>query len=418
MNPELLKILKFKPMFLSAIFSRRSHSWKTRLALFLTALLTIVFLSHPLGTVAQQRFPEVRGVWMTNNDTRVLADQNALEAAMTQLGQLNFNTVYPVVWNSGFVHYPSATAQRAGIQTFIRRGNQGQDILADLVEKAHRNGLLVLPWFEFGFMTPPFSELAKAHPEWLTQKQDGTRSWVGTAGEVYWLNPFHPEVQQFITQIVLEVLDQYNVDGVQFDDHASLPNQFGYDSFTTAMYRRETGRAAPSNATDPAWVRWRADKLTAFMVELNRQVKAKQPNAIFSVSPNPYDFAYRGQLQDWLAWLRRGVIDELLVQVYRPDLAAFRENLVRPEIQEARQRIPTGVGILTGLRNRPVGLQQIQAKIQSARQQGLGFSFFFYDSLWNYAPEPADQRKSLFQVLFRFPAKRTSVTNAPLIAES
>jgi uncharacterized lipoprotein YddW (UPF0748 family) len=137
-------------------------------------------------------FQEIRGVWMTENDNDILRDRAKLHDAVSQLARLNFNTIYPVVWNSGYVLYPSAVAQRTEIQPFVRQGLQGQDILADLAAQAHRQGLLVIPWFEFGFMAPPTSELALNHPDWLTQQRDGSQTSIAVAGEVAWLNPFHP----------------------------------------------------------------------------------------------------------------------------------------------------------------------------------------------------------------------------------
>jgi uncharacterized lipoprotein YddW (UPF0748 family) len=107
--------------------------------------------------------------------------------------------------------------------------------------------------------------------------------------------------------------------------------------------------------------------------------------------------------------VRQNIVDELIVQVYRPDLQSFSEQLVRPEIQEALQKIPTGVGILTGLRNKPVPMQRIEAKVSAARDRGLGVSFFFYESLWEYAPEPITERQSNFQALFHFPASRLAI---------
>lgn len=377
--------------------------------LFLTLLITISLTRNPSSAIAQQPFQEIRGVWMTNNDTDILRDNVKLQNAVTQLSQLNFNTIYPVVWNSGYALYKSATAQRAGIQPFIRKGLQGQDILADLVTQAHRQGLLVIPWFEFGFMAPPISELTTKHPNWLTQRRDGSKTWIGAAGEVVWLNPFHPQVQQFITDLVLEVVTQYDADGIQFDDHTSLPNEFGYDRYTLALYKQETKKDAPSNPQDPEWVRWRADKITAFMTQLHTAVKARKPNTIFSIAPNPYDVAYKTYLQDWLTWLRQDLVDELIVQVYRPDLQSFLTQLSRPEIQEARQKIPTGVGILTGLRNKPVPIKFIQTKVRAARQRGLGVSFFFYESLWDSSLEPTTERQSHFQSLFNIPASRLAI---------
>lgn len=375
----------------------------------LISFITVLLLNSLNPAIAQLPRQEIRGVWITNNDFDTLKERAKVQEAMTQLRRLNFNTIYPVVWNSGYVMYPSAVAQRAGIQPFVFRGSDGHDILADLINQAHRRGLLAIPWFEFGFMAPPTSELALNYPEWLTQKQDGSQTSISAAGEVVWLNPFHPQVQQFITNLVVETVTQYDVDGIQFDDHMSLPHEFGYDPYTVALYTQETKNRPPSNPQDEAWMRWRANKITAFMVQLNQAVKARKPHAIFSVSPNYYDFAYKFQLQDWLAWMRQNIVDELIVQIYRPDLQSFVNNISRAEIQEAQQLIPTGIGVMTGLRNKPVPMAQIQSQVRAAQARGLGVTFFYYETLWNSAPEPPSQRLAGFQSLFPAPAFRSAM---------
>ncbi|MEH2370078.1 glycoside hydrolase family 10 protein [Nostoc sp.] len=358
------------------------------------------------SAIAQLPRQEIRGVWMTTNDFDTLKNRDKVQDAVSQLRRMNFNTIYPVVWNSGYVMYPSALAQRAGIQPFVYKGSDGHDILADLITQAHRQGLLVIPWFEFGFMAPPTSELAMNYPNWFTQKRDGSQTSNSAAGEVMWLNPFLPQVQQFITNLVLETVTQYDADGIQFDDHMSLPHEFGYDQYTVALYTKETKNPPPKNPQDAAWVKWRADKITAFMVKLNQAVKQRKPQAIFSVSPNYYDFAYKFHLQDWLGWMRQNIVDELIVQIYRPDLKSFVDNISRAEIQEAQQTIPTGVGIMTGLRNNPVPMQQIKSQVRAAQERGLGVTFFYYESLWNDALESLTERQAGFQNLFPSPALR------------
>jgi uncharacterized lipoprotein YddW (UPF0748 family) len=380
--------------------------------LVLISCLTVLLIGNFTSAFAQiPQLPreEIRGVWMTNNDTNILRERSKVQEAVSQLRRLNFNTIYPVVWNSGYVMYPSAVAQRTGIQPFVLRGTEGQDILGDLINQSHRQGLLVIPWFEFGFMAPPTSELAIEHPNWFTQKRDGTQTSISAAGEVMWLNPFHPEVQQFITSLVLENITQYDVDGIQFDDHMSLPYEFGYDPYTIALYTQETKKSPPTNPQDQAWMRWRADKITAFMVKLNQAVKARKPQLIFSVSPNYYDFAYKFQLQDWLNWIRLNIVDEVIVQIYRPDLQSFVANISRVEIQEAQKSIPTGIGIMTGLRTNPVPIKQIQSQVRAAHERGLGVAFFYYETLWNSSPESAAERKAGFQALFRTPALRARI---------
>ncbi|MEH2396585.1 glycoside hydrolase family 10 protein [Nostoc sp.] len=383
--------------------------------LCLVSFVAVLLLNSFAPTVAQlppQPRQEIRGVWLSGNDFNIFRNRSKVQAAMSQLQQLNFNTVYPIVWNDGYTQYPSAIMQKMGIPFFFK-GTDGQDVIADIINQAHREGLLAIPWFEFGFMVPLSSELASQHPDWLTQKPDGTQTSISAAGEVAWLNPFHPEVQKFFTELVMEVITQYDADGVQFDDNTSLPVDFGYDKYTISLYTQETGKPPPPNPQAQAWIKWRADKITAFMVDLQQTVKARKPNAIFSVAPNYYDFAYKLQLQDWLNWVRLGIVDELIMQVYRNDLESFIAQITRPEILETQQVIPTGIGIMAGLRNRPVSISQIQSQVEAVQQRGLGIGFFYYESLWDIASEPVAQRQSAFADLFPNPALRDISQNTP-----
>ena len=249
------------------------------IVLCLVTILLVISLSiAPMALMAsgKNKFTEIRGVWLTKNDTEIISDQPRLESTLQELAKLNFNTVYPVVWNSGYTSYPSEVVQKLEIQSFVKTGFQNQDTLAELVHQGHRNGLMVIPWFEFGFMAPPYSELAVKYPQWLTTRKDGSKIGNSAAGEVVWLNPFHPQVQKFITDLVVEICTNYQVDGIQFDDQMSLPVEFGYDTYTKALYKRETGRNTPGNYKDKNWVRWRANKLTAFMQTLHKAVKSKK----------------------------------------------------------------------------------------------------------------------------------------------
>ena len=410
LNPMILRVISLhgqRWVWLFALLKQRFS------LIFLVTWLMVLLLGQLTPVVAQAR-QEIRGVWVTANDTDIWRDRAKSQAAIAALARLNFNTIYPVVWNSGYVMYPSAVAQKAGIP-FVHSGFQGQDVLAELLSQTHRQGLLMIPWFEFGLMTPPTSELALAHPEWLTEKRNGSQTSDGDTGEVVWLNPFHPEVQKFITDLVLEIVIQHDADGIQFDDHMSLPYEFGYDDYTIALYKKETKKNPPDNPQDEAWMRWRANKITALMTQLNQAVKARKPTAIFAVSPNYYDFAYKFHLQDWLAWVRQGIVDEVVVQVYRADRQSFFEQITRPEIQEAQLKVATGVGILTGLRNSPVPMARIRDQVQLARDRGLGMSFFYYESLWAGAKEPGQERVAGFQALFAAPAPRSPLAPPSVI---
>lgn len=394
------------------------------LSLFFVSYFSILLIGFWNAPIFSQDTPEIRAVWLTTSDTDTLLDCPKMKEAIASLASLHFNTIYPVVWNSGYALYPSKVAQEAKIQPFVHKGLQGQEPLGELIEEAHRYKMLVLPWFEFGFMAPPSSELALKHPNWLTKAQDGTQTTYSAAGEVVWLNPFHPEVQKFITALVMEVVNNYDIDGIQFDDHLCLPVQLGYDAYTVNLYKQETGLEPPKNYKDANWMRWRANKLTEFVAQLNQTIKAQNPNKILSISPNPYHTAYNSFLQDWLDWVRKNLIDELIIQVYRSDFAVFQKEITRPEIKEAKEKIPVGIAILTGLPNRITPIEFVKEKALAVRRQKLGIAFFFYGSMWNTSPELKSDhemalrdRKSSFQSLFPYQPRRivTVNPNTPII---
>ncbi|MFW6264330.1 MAG: glycoside hydrolase family 10 protein, partial [Cyanobacteriota bacterium] len=309
------------------------------------------YVAHSNGQQTQAQ-NELRGVWLTNIDSDVLFSRDRLNNALTSLAQLNFNTVYPTVWNWGYTLYPSSVAEKViGTNLDPEPGLQGRDMLQEVINLGHEKGLSVVPWFEFGFMAPSDSALAKRHSDWLTQRRDASTTWMEGTHERVWLNPFHPEVQKFIQDLVVEIARNYDIDGIQFDDHLGLPSEFGYDDFTVALYQTEHGgKFPPNNPKDPEWIRWRADKITNFMNQLFTAIKAVKPNAVVALSPNPQEFAYDFYLQDWHRWERQGFIEELIVQVYRENMDDFLRELNHSSLQMAQGHIPVGIGVLAGLK--------------------------------------------------------------------
>jgi uncharacterized lipoprotein YddW (UPF0748 family) len=390
---------------------KRSERRGLRRWLIGLGLLISLVLHLPLGVMAQTASApaqsELRGVWLTNVDSDVLFSKQQLEQAIDRLAGLNFNTIYPTVWNGGYTLYPSDAAN-----TWIGEAVEpiaefaDRDMLAEAVELGHERGLSVIPWFEFGLMTPDDSALVRRHPDWIMSRRDGSQVFVqGDQGQhrFVWLNPAHPDVQDMLTGMVMEVVDRYDIDGVQFDDHFGTPIDLGYDDYTVALYQQEHGgQRPPENPRDPAWMRWRADKVTTMMVKIFSTIKTRRPDCLVSLSPNPQEFSYEQYLQDWYPWVRLRLIDELIIQVYRTEMALFVSELDRPELLAIRRRIPISIGILTGLRILNVDAQQIAEQVRTTRdRQYAGVSFFFYGSLGDRDP--------VFQSLFPEPVTRPNV---------
>lgn len=366
-------------------------------------LALAIFGQLPIPVIAQPipQVTELRGVWLTNIDSDVLFSRANLTRGLERLARLNFNTIYPTVWNGGYTLFPSETARMVlGRSLDPTPGLQGRDMLAEAVATGHRLGMAVIPWYEFGLMAPANSDLVRRHPDWLSQRQDGSTVWMQGDLPRVWLNPSHPEVQRFMVNLVTEAASRYDIDGIQFDDHFGMLADFGYDATTVRRYRQEhNGSEPPTDAGDPEWVRWRAAQITRLMKQISDGVKALKPNAVISVSPNPRNFAYEHYLQDWGVWERRGLIQELIVQVYRDDFSRFEREIGRAEVQAARDYTPVSIGILSGLRNNLTPTDRIWQQVQAVREQGYaGVAFFFYETL--------STRDAVFRRMFPTPAQR------------
>ena len=393
---------------------------------------TIVAFNPPPPLVAPTN--ELRGVWMTNIDSEVLFSRAALEPALDKLSELNFNTVYPTVWNWGYTLFPSAVAERttgfkqglypdlgqSGRQQALEDAQGDRDMLLEIIELGHARNLKVIPWFEFGFMAPSDSALAARHPDWLTQKNDGTLTTPEGDHNRVWLNPFHPEVQSFILDLVNEISANYDIDGFQVDDHMGLPFAYGYDPYTVNLYKQEHGgQSPPVDPKEAEWTRWRADKITDFMGEVFATLKSNKPTAVMSVSPNPHVFAYEFYLQDWDTWLKRGYVEELIIQLYRTDLGRFVWEMGQDAAQFARAHIPTSVGVLSGLRGRSVPMDVIAEQVEAVRDRNFaGVTFFFYETLWNLSSEGTlAERQNALAELFPTPANYPQAASASPVIE-
>jgi uncharacterized lipoprotein YddW (UPF0748 family) len=382
------------------------------LAIALVANAPFFVAAQPVNSVNPSTSPsqpappltELRGVWLTNVDSDVLFSRAKLEQAVQRLQRLNFNTIYPTIWNGGYTLYPSPTAERVyGKAVEPIPEFQGRDMLAEAVEIGHAKGLTVIPWFEYGLMADEGTDIVRQHPDWVTRRRDGSA--VIVQGDkkqhrLVYLNPARPEVRKMLVNFATEVVTKYNVDGIQFDDHFGVPVEFGYDDYTVALYQQHhNGKRPPNNPKDPEWTRWRTRLITNLLIEIFAAVKTNKPNCLISLSPNSKDFAYTNYLQNWSQWVRLGFVNEVVVQVYRYQLKDFLREIDQPDLKEVRRKMPVGIGILTGLRVRNVDIKQIASQVKATRDRKFhGFSFFFYESLGD--------RDAAFQTMLPTPASR------------
>ncbi len=327
---------------------------------------------------------ETRGVWLTTTDSKVFRSQQRIAEAMDFLAETGFNVVFPVVWNKAVTLYPSATMQQTfGVE--IDPLCQGRDPLQEVVVEARRVGLKIIPWFEYGFASSYNLNgglLLQRKPQWAARDCNGN---LLQKNGFEWLNALDPQVQEFLLNLVLEVVKNYDVDGIQGDDRLpALPCEGGYDQVTIARYQQQFQQNPPRNPKDRQWLQWRADILTDFLARLYTEVKAINPNLLVSMAPNIHNWALQEYLQDSPRWLQLGIVDIIHPQIYRRDFQSYKaiaDKLVNQQFTDVT--LPKlAPGILIKLGSYCISPEYLVQAIEYNRNRGInGEVFFFYEGL-------------------------------------
>lgn len=292
--------------------------------------------------------PEVRGTWVTTTANNAIATPEDSAQTMRRLREIGLNAVYVETWKNGYTQYPSEVLKRViGLDRRpalvkqdpsddpARIKEPGRDLLAETLIEAHRNGLIYIGWFEYGFMAAHKStenHLWRMKPEWLSKDIKGN---VVAPNGFVWMNPLHPETRRFLLDLILEAVDKYDLDGVQLDDRIVWPYiTMGYDDYTKQVYAKEhNGHEPPADHTNEAWRRWRADKVNEYAKQFVKELRAKRPGLIVSLSPAVYPWCYEHYCLEWPKWAAwkpgnsdNQWWDEFLPQVYRFNYKAFEQT--------------------------------------------------------------------------------------------
>nr|WP_254929903.1 family 10 glycosylhydrolase [Cyanobium sp. BA20m-14] len=318
------------------------------------------------------------GVWLTNSPSPLYYDPARIDRAVRELADAGFNTLYPNVWSRGATFHSS---RHAPMEPALAKANPNLDPICRFTQAAHRRGLQVIPWFEYGLMEPADAAVVAQNPDWVLQRRDGSSEMAMHGKPMVWLNPAHPGVRQRFLGLIGEIVQRCNVDGIQLDDHFAWPVELGYDPFSRARYLAETGLEPPDDHTERSWMRWRRQQLTGLLREMRSQLK--RSGTLISLSPGPFRFAYNHWLQDWELWALGELIDDLVVQNYAYSLKGFEKDLNQPALVKARSwGMPVEIGILAGFGGRTPAMATLAQKAQLATSRGHGVIYFYWEGLW------------------------------------
>jgi uncharacterized lipoprotein YddW (UPF0748 family) len=387
-----------------------------------------------LPTIEAQDPPELRAVWVD-----AFHDGFKTPAQVDQLvawaRAANLNALFVQVRRRGDAYYLSSLEPRSDDPDLA----PGFDALQYLLFKAHQGPrplqvhawLATLPiWSSRD--TPPAAPnhafnlhgpSADPADTWMMYRDDG-QAWagVGSAG-IYYLDPGNPDVQTYTTEIYLNVLRNYDVDGIHLDQvryYEGDALRWGYNPTSVGLFNAAFGRDPTSQpaATDPDWVAWRRDQVTQLVRRIYSEAKAIKPNvavtaAVVTWGRGPRTAAdwqtqpaYASVLQDWRAWLQQGIVDYLLPMDYYREAgqqAAWFDTWTQWQVNYAGRR-----GVVLGLGSYLNTADGVIAQLGRARALGaLGVA------LYSYAVPTADLENAGFDERLAYAERLRSVFVRP-----
>lgn len=291
----------------------------------ITTLLFCVFFTPLLA----QPKREFRAVWIahvSNIDwpsSKTLTAQQQRDEFVAQLDQhklSNINAVVVQVRPSCDAIYPSSLEPWAEWLTGKQGKSPGYDPLQFMIDETHKRGMEFHAWFNpyravisTTSSSVDSSHVSVKHPEWCI-----------TFGTLKFLNPGLPDVRNYVTRVIMDVVRRYDVDAVHFDDYFYPYPQTGItiaDDNTFTQY--------PRGFTDKS--NWRRDNVDLLVKMVGDSVKNAKKYVKFGISPfgiwrNKASDAqgsntkglesYSDIYGDSRKWIQQGWVDYIAPQLY------------------------------------------------------------------------------------------------------
>ena len=287
----------------------------------------IEYANIAMSTVVPYNPDELKGVWVRPT----YYNKESIEKALDSIANAGINNVFIETYYHGKTIFPSTTMEKYG---FIKQYEDymGFDPLKIWISEAHKRGIKVHIWFQTFYVgnkppeTNPEYILAKK-PEWANyqKKNADSETIVYSVSEHngYFIDPANPEVQQFLYELLCEIITRYKPDGINLD-YIRYPqslaanystydmSNWGYTKFARAEFQQMYGvDPIELKQTDPLWNYWRfyrCAKVTNFVKRASALCRSNNVQITAVIFPNRTS-AIETKMQDWKNWSINNFVD-------------------------------------------------------------------------------------------------------------
>ncbi len=270
---------------------------------------------------------ELRGLWVDSWNHGILNRIQCEQLVKTARDQ-GFNALFVEVRKTGDAAYRSLFVPRATnvaadfdpLATICRLAHDTSGGRRAL--QVHAWGVVYRVWKKSLGRPPDPRHVVLRHKDWLNVNSRGkTETQEGT-----YLDPGHPEVQNHLVRVFMEIAERYDIDGLHLDYVRYPEREWGYSSESQRLFRSlYSGQAKPA-VDDEAWMRWRRFQVTSLVRRLAGELGTRKPSVLLSAALIPWGDLQKGYelsgpmcraYQDWVLWKREGLLDWLCLMNYK-----------------------------------------------------------------------------------------------------
>lgn len=258
------------------------------------------------------------------------AFQENFDKIVQTSAEKGMNTLIVHVRPFGDALYPSEYFPWSHVVGGTQGVNPGYDPLEYMVEATHKAGMEFHAWVNplrvQSQKTP--SILSEDNPAQKWSKEEGKENWVLKTDSGTYYNPGVEEVRSYIAEGVAEIVRNYEVDGVQFDDYFYPTQDTGFDKSTYEAYCKEAEKGGYASLSQSEW---RTANINALVSLVYQKIKAEKPEVVFGISPQgnlSNDKAMGADVATWCA--AKGYVDYICPQMYvnfENDALPFTETI-------------------------------------------------------------------------------------------
>ena len=317
-----------------------------------TALSSSLLFSYVLAlslalslTAGPGRADEARCAWFSRFEWNSRSD---IEDEIANIDQCNMNAVLFQIRGEADAFYISTWEPWSHI---VGNDYPGYDPLAVAIYEAHSRGLELhayvnaMPVWSQSFSPASDLHLYNAHPEWVMVNSSGEPMDPETTPYSYaFLSPGFPQVREHINKVVMDIVTNYDVDGIHFDYIRYPYSTYSHDDSSLARFAREYPGCTPSTCSG-YWTNFRRRLITEVVKAAYDSVSALKPWVKMSASVwgDHYD-GYIYRLQDSHTWLDSGFVDFNCPMVYTASTSLFQNRLHDHAVAKYGRHVYGGIG--------------------------------------------------------------------------